>query len=41
MKILIAEDERDVLSAYQVALTKVGHEPVTAENGEDCVQAAP
>ena len=39
MKLPVAEDERDVLSAYQVALTKPGHELVTTENGEDCVQA--
>ena len=38
IKLLIAEDERDVLSAYQVSLTKAGHELVTTENCEDCVQ---
>ncbi|MEO9294729.1 MAG: response regulator [Nitrososphaera sp.] len=37
MKILIAEDEKDVLSAYQVALSAAGHELVTSENGEDCI----
>lgn len=39
MKILIAEDEKDVLSAYQVALSTAGHEIVTTENGEDCIEA--
>ena len=39
MKILIAEDEKDVLSAYQFALAAAGHEVVTTENGADCIDA--
>ncbi|AIC14758.1 response regulator [Nitrososphaera viennensis] len=37
MKILIAEDERDVLDAYRIALSAQGHEVVATENGKDCV----
>jgi CheY-like chemotaxis protein len=37
MKILIAEDERDVLDAYRIALGAQGHEVVTTQNGEDCI----
>lgn len=39
MKILIAEDEKDVLAAYQVALAAAGHEVIVAENGEDCINS--
>src|SRR2546426_4166067 len=37
MKILIAEDEKDVLAAYRVALAAAGHEVIVTENGEDCI----
>lgn len=39
MKILVAEDEKDVLSAYKVALAAAGHELVATENGEDCINS--
>jgi CheY-like chemotaxis protein len=39
MKILIAEDEKDVLAAYRVALAAAGHEVVATENGEDCINS--
>lgn len=39
MKVLIAEDERDVLDAYRVALAAAGHDAVLTENGEECIDA--
>lgn len=38
MKILIAEDERDVASAYRIVLEERNHELVVTDNGEDCLE---
>ena len=37
MKILIAEDEVDMLDLYKVALEEGGHSVVVTTNGQDCV----
>lgn len=39
MKILIAEDEPDILSQYKIVLSKRKHQLVTTVNGEECVEA--
>lgn len=38
MKILIAEDERDVASAYRIVLEERNHELVVTDNGEACLE---
>jgi CheY-like chemotaxis protein len=38
VKILIAEDDRDILSQYMIALESRKHKVVTATNGEECLQ---
>lgn len=38
MKILIAEDEPDIVEAYKIALEKRNHEVVITYNGEDCLK---
>ena len=37
MKILIAEDERDILAHFRLALEGRDHVVVTTTNGEDCL----
>jgi CheY-like chemotaxis protein len=39
MKILIAEDEADLLSQYKEILEKNNHEVITTTNGEECLLA--
>ncbi len=39
MKILIAEDESDLLSQYKEFLEKNNHEVITTTNGEECLLA--
>ncbi len=39
MKILIAEDEVDLLSQYKEILEKNNHEVITTTNGEECLLA--
>ncbi len=39
MKILIAEDEPDILMPYKIALEHRNHEVVVTDNGEDCLKA--
>jgi CheY-like chemotaxis protein len=39
VKILIAEDETDVLNLYKGALERRGHEVVLARDGEECLKA--
>lgn len=39
MKILIADDERDVTSAYKVVLEERNHDLVVTDNGEACLEA--
>jgi CheY-like chemotaxis protein len=39
VKILIAEDEPDILAQYKIALEKRKHQLVTTANGEECVKA--
>ncbi|MDQ4067473.1 MAG: response regulator [Thermoproteota archaeon] len=39
MKILIAEDETDILGLYKSALQQRGHEVVAASNGEEALRA--
>jgi CheY-like chemotaxis protein len=38
LRVLIAEDEADVLLCYKMALEYRGHNVITAENGEKCVR---
>jgi len=38
MKILIAEDEPDIVMSYKIVLEKRNHEVVTTYNGEDCLK---
>ena len=37
MKILIAEDDRDIALVYRVALKDRNHHPTLTDNGEDCL----
>ena len=37
MKILIAEDDRDIALMYRVALKDRNHHPTLTHNGEDCL----
>jgi CheY-like chemotaxis protein len=37
MKILIAEDDRDIALMYRVALKDRNHQPTLTDNGEDCL----
>lgn len=37
VKILIAEDERDILTQYRLALEGANHQVVTTVNGEECL----
>jgi DNA-binding response OmpR family regulator len=37
MKILIAEDDRDIALMYRVALKDRNHYPTFTDNGEDCL----
>ena len=37
MKILIAEDDRDIALLYRVALKDRNHHPTLTDNGEDCL----
>ncbi|HET7147596.1 MAG TPA: response regulator [Candidatus Nitrosopolaris sp.] len=37
MKILIAEDDRDVVLLYKYAIEKRQHEVITTEDGEECL----
>jgi DNA-binding response OmpR family regulator len=39
MKILIAEDETDVLSLYKGALERRGHKVILARDGEEAFKA--
>ena len=38
MKILIAEDEPDILAQYKIALERRKHQLVTTVNGEECIR---
>lgn len=38
MKVLIAEDERNILTPYKIILESRGHQVLTAEDGESCIQ---
>ncbi len=38
MKILIAEDEKNILGPYKIILESRHHEVVTSEDGEKCIQ---
>ena len=37
MKILIAEDDRDIALMYRIALKDRNHHPTLTDNGEDCL----
>src|ERR671930_2359370 len=37
MKVLIAEDEKDVALSYKLALEKNNHEVIITTNGEECI----
>ena len=37
MKILIAEDDRDIALVYRIALKDRNHHPTLTDNGEDCL----
>jgi CheY-like chemotaxis protein len=37
MRILVAEDESDISVTYKIALEASGHEVITTENGEECL----
>ena len=39
MKILVAEDEPEVLQYYKVLLEDLGYEVVTAKDGQKCLDA--
>ncbi len=39
MKLLIAEDEPDIIMPYKIALEHRNHEPVIAYNDNDCLRA--
>jgi CheY-like chemotaxis protein len=38
VKVLIAEDERDTVLLFKMALEKRGHQVITTQNGEDCLK---
>ncbi len=38
LKILIAEDNEDILRQYQLALETLGHEVYLTKNGEECIK---
>lgn len=38
MKILIAEDEKNILEPYKIILESRNHQVLTAEDGEKCIQ---
>jgi CheY-like chemotaxis protein len=38
LKVLIAEDEKDIATLYKMALEKRRHEVLVANNGEDCLK---
>lgn len=38
MKILIAEDEKDIMTILMIALEDAGHQVTTAKNGEECLE---
>ena len=37
-KILIVDDDRDILLGLENRITWMGHEPVTADNGKDALR---
>jgi two-component system cell cycle response regulator CpdR len=39
LKILVAEDEPEILRHYKILLENEGHEVITARDGEECVGA--
>jgi CheY-like chemotaxis protein len=39
MKILVAEDESNIATLYEVSLEANGHQVQLTDNGEDCVKA--
>jgi two-component system cell cycle response regulator CpdR len=39
LKILVAEDEAEILRLYKILLENEGHEVVTTRDGEECMQA--
>lgn len=39
MKILVAEDELEILRIYKLVLESEGHEVVTTRDGEECTKA--
>lgn len=39
MKILVAEDEPEILQIYKVVLESEGHEVVLTKDGEECMRA--
>jgi len=38
LKILIAEDDEDIMRQYQMALDALGHEVYLTKNGEECIK---
>ncbi len=38
MKILIAEDEKDIMTILTITLEDVGHQVIAAKNGEECLE---
>lgn len=39
MKILVAEDELELLRFYKVFLEDLGHDVITSKNGEECLDS--